>query len=98
MEKSFTKNPSFICIALGKELQNVVMVHWLKNTLRWQPVAFNLSVDILSKAKFLNAANTIWFYPRLNLIRYCMNESTFSVLVVLFSPCFVVVDNLSLSG
>ena len=74
------------------------MVYWPKNTLRWQPVAFNLSVDILSKAKRLDAATTAWFYPRLNLIRYYMNESTFSVLVVLFAPCFVVVDNLSQSG
>ena len=35
----------------------------------------------------------------LNLIRYYTNESSFSVLVVLFAPCFVVVVvNLSQSG
>ena len=41
-----------------------------KNTLGCQPVTFNFSVDILSKAKLLNAATTTWFYPRLNLIHY----------------------------
>ena len=70
-----------------------------KNTLGCQLVTFIFSVDILSKAKLLNAATTTWFYLRLNLIRYYMNENTFSVLVVLFAPCFVVVVvNLSLSG
>ena len=63
-----------------------------KNTLGCQPVIFNFSVDILSKAKLLNAATTTWFYPRLNLIPYYMNESTFSVVVVLFAPCFAVVS------
>ena len=87
-----------ICIALRKELRNVDIVYWLKNTQRWQPVAFNFSVDILSKAKLLNATTTTWFYPRLNLIRYHMNESTFSVLVVLFVSCFFVIDNLSPFG
>ena len=70
MQKSLTKKASSICIAIRKELWNVDMVYWLKNTLRWQPVAFNFSVDIPSKAKLLNAATKAWFYPRLNLIRY----------------------------
>ena len=60
--------------------------------------SFDFSVDILSKAKLLNAATTVWFYPRLNLISHYMNESTFSVLVMLFASCFVDFDNLSLSG
>ena len=70
MQKSLPKKSSSICIAMRKELWNVDMVYWLNNTLRWQPVAFNFSVDILSKAKLLNAATKARFYPRLNLISY----------------------------
>ena len=70
MQKSLAKKSGSICIAMRKELWNVDMVYWLNNTLRWQPVAFNFSVDILSKAKLLNAATKARFYPRLNLISY----------------------------